>query len=254
MSKTVSLHGNITVVDGAGCGCSSDQITKPMGLGPAGSMSGGCCTGGLTYDEAAAVSVTIATVGNPGAQWVDIKALDQFTSIEFLRVVSSARIRLRINPTRPQITGVATVPPGGVTAGSATFTVTDATGVQYTAAVAFSGATNTPSLVVGAINAALAGAGAPFPPDGQIARLVAGVLVLVSPGIGPAAFVRLAAGAPVDLGLGTILVTVSGTSSDQPDTEGLVILQFPRSPNAPTKVQVSGTATVDIVAAGRVTA
>jgi hypothetical protein len=251
--KTVTLQGNITVVDGAGCGCSSGQITSPLGLGPPGSMSGGCCTGGLVYDEAAAVSVTIATVGLPGAQWVDIKALDQFTSIEFLRLVSSARIRLRINPTRPQLTGTTPIPGGGVVAGAATFTVTDSVGVQYAATVVFSGATNTPALVVGAINAALAGAGAPFPPDGQIARLVGGTLVIVSPGIGPAAFVQLAAGAPVDLGLGIILIRVSGTSSDMADTEGLVILQFPRSPNAPTKVQVSGTATIDIVAAGRVT-
>lgn len=256
MSKTVSIHGNLTVTDGAGCGgCSTDQVTKPLGLGPPGSMSSGCCTGGLTYDEAATFSTAIATVGAIGAQFVDLPALNAFTAIEFLRLVSSARIRLRINPTRPQMTGAAPLPVGGVVAGAATFTVTDSVGTQFVAAVNFSGATNTPALVVSAINSTLAAAGAPFPPDGQIARLsVTNALVIVNPGIGPASFLQLAAGAPIDLGLGVVLVRVSGTSSDLPDTEGLVVLQFPRSPNAPTKIQVSGTATLDIVAAGRVTA
>ena len=252
--KTVSIHGTMTIGDGAGCGCSSDQTTKPLGLGPAGSMSGGCCTGGMTYDEAATFSTSIATIGAVGAAFVDLPALNAFTAIEFLRLVSSARVRLRINPTRPQMTGVSPIPPTGVL-GAATLTVTDSVGTQYTATITFNFLTDTPATVAGAINAGLAAAGAPFPPDGQIARLSGtGAIVLVNPGIGPAAFLELAAGAPADLGLGVALVRVQGTASDLPDTEGLVILQFPRAPNAPTKIQVSGTATLDIVAAGRVTA
>lgn len=251
MSKTVAIRGSLLVSEGGCGGCSTDQTTKPVSLGGA---SGICCDAGLSYDESAAFSTAIQTVGAVGAAWADIPGLSQFTAIEFLRVVSSARIRLRFNATRPQLVATAPIPVGGVVAGAATFIVTNDTGTQYTATVTFSGATNTPALVMAAINAALAGAGAPFPPDGQIARLSGSTLSIINPGIGPAAFVQLAAGAPVDLGLGIVLVRVTGTAQDMPDTEGLTILQFPRSPNAPTRVQVSGVASLDIVAAGRVSA
>jgi hypothetical protein len=222
-----------------------------MGLG---GSSGLCCDAGLSYDQATAFSTSIATAGLVGAVFVDVPGLDQFTAIEFLRLVSTARVRLRVNPTRPQLTGATAIPAGGVVAGSATFTVTDSVGTQYTATVTFTGATNTPALVMGAINGALAAVGAPVPTGGQIARLSGTTLQIVNPGIGPSAFVELAAGAPVDLGLGVILVRATGTAQDLPDTEGIVVLQFPRSPNAPTKIQVSGVATLDIVAAGRTTA
>ena len=130
-----------------------------------------------------------------------------------------------------------------------------AIGTQYSSgAIAFGGGTNTPALVASAINAALAAAGAPAPTDGLWARLSANVLTVVPSGIGPSAFVQLAAGAPADLGLGVALVRATGTSSDTPDLEGLFLASFPRYPNAPIKVQVSGVASLDITAAGRVTA
>lgn len=249
MSKNVSIRGSLLVSEGACGGCSSDQSTKPLSLGG----SSGCCDAGLSYDHAVAFSTAIATVGLPGAAFVDVPALDAFTAIEFLQIESTARIRIRANPTRPQLTGAAPLPAGGVVAGAATFTVADQGGVQYVATVNFTAAQDTPALVVAAINGALAAAGAPIPAGG-LAKLSGTTLVIVAPGTGPSAFVQLAAGAPADLGLGVALVKVSGTAQDLPDTEGLVVLQFPRSPNAPTKIQVSGVATLDIVAAGRVTA
>lgn len=250
MSKNVAVMGTLSV--GEGCGGCSNEHSSPLALGGASGCGG--CSSGLSYDHAVEFSTAIATAGLVGAAFVDLPPLNQFTAIEFLKLSSTARIRLRLNPTRPTMTGATPLPGIGVQAGAATITVTDSTGTQYVATVNFTAAQNTPALVVAAINAALAAAGAPFPPDGQIARLSGTTLVLVSPGIGPAAFIQLAAGAPVDLGLGAALVRVTGTASDMPDTEGLVVLQFPRSPNAPTKIQVSGVATLEIVAAGRVTA
>lgn len=248
MSKNVSIRGSLLVSEGGCGGCSSDQTTKPLSLG-----GSGCCDAGLSYDHAVAFDTSVATIGAVGAAFVDVPGLDQFTAIEFLELESSARIRLRINPTRPQLLGALALPVGGVVAGAATFTVADQAGVQVAATVNFSGATNTPALVAAAINGALAAAGVPIPVGG-LAKLTGSTLIVLAPGTGPSAFVQLAAGAPGELGLGVILVRATGTASDLPDTEGLVVLQFPRSPNAPVKVQVSGVASLDIIAAGRVAA
>jgi hypothetical protein len=249
VSKTIAIRGSLLLSDGGCGGCSGDQTTKTLSIGG----SAVCCDGGQSYDQATSFSTSVATVGAVGAAFADIPGLDGFSAVEFLRVTSSAKVRFRFSASRPQLQGAA-LPGAGVTSGAATITATDSTGTQFAATVTFSGATNTPALVVSAINAALAAAGAPFPPGGQIARLSGGGVLLVCPGVGPSAYVELAAGAPAALGLGTVLVRVTGTAQDMPDTEGLVVLQFPRSPGAPTKVQVSGVASLDIVAAGRVTA
>lgn len=252
MSTNLSLRGQLAI--GGTCGCSGgDSTVRELKLGGA---SCGCCGGGsLSYDAVIpGDGLVVSTPGLIGQNFVDLPLLDSFTAIEFLRVEASAKVRLRFNPTRPQIVGTVALPVGGVTAGAATITATRSDGATIPVTVVFSGATNTPALVVSAINAAFGAAGAPQPPDGPIARLSGSFLALVNPAIGPQASIALAAGAPVDLGLGVVAVLVEGTSSDTPDFEGLYLSQFPRSPNAPTKVQVSGVATLDIVVAGRVTA
>ena len=248
MTDSIAIRGSLIRSPGPSCGCAACQATS-IGLG----SSGACCDAGLAYDKSAEFSWSVATAGAIGQAYADIPGLGQFTAIEFLYLVASAPVRLRLNPTRPQLVATAAIPGGGVVAGAATIIVTDATGVQYTATVTFTAGTSTPALVVGAINGALAAAGAPFPPDGQIARLgTGGLLAIVNPGIGPATFVDLAVGAPSGLGLGTAHVVDEGTAQDMPPVEGLVVLQFPRSPNAPAKIQVSGVASLDIIAAGRV--
>lgn len=248
--NNLSIRGAIIAGDACG-GCSSgDQATQQLGLGGA-----GCCDGGLTYDAVIpGDGLVVATAGLIGQNFVDLPIFDSFTAIEFLKVKSSSKVRFRFNPTRPTLTGSAPLPVGGVTAGSAVITATKSDGTTIPVTVNFSGASNMPALVVAAINAAFGAAGAPQPPDGPIARLSGSTLVLVNPGIGPSASLALDAGAPADLGLGVVAVSVVGTSQDTPDIEGLALMQFPRSPGAPTKVQVSGTATLDLIVAGRVTA
>lgn len=100
---------------------------------------------GLQYEGSVVTRITVATAGAVGAAFAPIDALNQFTSIEFLYLVSTARIRLR--STRPDL-----------------------------------------------------------------------------------------------------------TTTDSPDIEGIQIYQFPRAPNSPTAIEVSGVATLDIIAAGRVSA
>jgi hypothetical protein len=248
VTKTVSIRGSVGIGGDCGCGGSSGGPGLLLGLL-------GSCGDGLLYETAiSAPGVALATVGSLGQNWADVGLLDSFTSIELLALKSSAKIRLRIDPTRPALTGSISLPSGGVTSGAATFTVTDETGEEFTAAVTFSGSTTTPELVVAAINAAFGAAGTPQPPDTTIASLDDDFLVLTSPGLGPLASVQLDAGAPADLGLGTAAVTEEGTSFDEFDIEGLFVKQFPRYPGAPTKIQVSGTASIDFVVAGRTSA
>lgn len=250
--KKISINGTL-VVEPPGC-CSADRDSRVLALRPSG---GGCGCGdaGQTYDEASSFTAQVSTAGALGSVFADVPGLGAFTAIEFLRVHGgSGRYRLRFNPTRPQLVGTAPIPGGGVAAGAATITVTDSIGTPYAGAVAFGGGTNTPALVMAAINAALAAAGAPAPIDGLWARLSGSTITVVAPGTGPSAYVQLAAGAPADLGLGVALVRATGTSQDTPDLEGLYLAAFPRYPNAPVKVQVSGVASLDITAAGRVTA
>lgn len=45
-----------------------------------------------------------------------------------------------------------------------------------------------------------------------------------------------------------------GGTTTSPDIEGLQIYQFARSPNAPSAIEASGVATLDIIAAGRASA
>lgn len=249
--KKLSINGTL-IVEPPGC-CSADRDSRVLALRPAGGACG-CGDAGQTYDEAVSFAHTIATAGAVGAVFVDVPGLGAFTAFEFLRIQSVGRFRLRFNATRPQLVGSAPIPGGGVVAGAATFTVTDSVGTAYAATVNFGGGTNTPALVRDAINAALAAAGAPAPTDGLWARLTGSTITVAAPGTGPSAYVQLAAGAPADLGLGVALVRATGTSSDTPDMEGLYLSSFPRYPNAPIKVQVSGVASLDITAAGRVTA
>ena len=253
MAENVSVRGALTIGGGACGGCGGSATTLPLALGGAG---GACADAGLQYEAAIpAGSLTIATEGLIGQRWQDLDVTDQFRAIEFLRIlVVTGRVRVRFNPTRPVLTGAAVIPAGGVTSGAVTFTVTTSDGTTTPVTVTFSGGTNTPALVVAAINAAFGAAGVQPPPDMLIARLVSGVLGVSNPGIGQLAWIQQAAGAPVDLGLGTVLVRVDGTANVLPDLEGLALLQFPRSPNAPVKVQFSGAATIDIVVAGRVSA
>lgn len=248
--ETLSVRGT-TAIGGAGCGCGDGSgATRELVLGGA-----GACASGLQYESAIAAPVTVSTSGSVGQNWVDLPVADAFTAVEFLQVTSSARIRLRFNPTRPQIVGTVALPLTGVQTGTLNFTVTNDLGVASPVAVAFTASQNTPAAVALAINVAVAAAGVQPPSDGPVARLSAlNVLTLVNPGVGPLAVLTLAAGANALLGLGTVQVVVEGTVFEMPDTEGLVVLQFPRSPNAPTRVQVSGVASLDVVVAGRVSA
>jgi hypothetical protein len=249
--ETVSVSGT-TTIGGSSCGgCSgSGGCSEAIALGGA-----GACAGGLTYESAIAAPVTVSTAGLVGQNWVDLPVASGFTAIEYLQLATSSKVRLRFNPTRPQLVGSVALPLAGVQSGTLNFTVTTDGGVASPVAVTFTAGQSTPALVALAINVAVAAAGVQPPADGPVARVSGlGVLTLVNPGIGPLAVLTLAAGANVLLGLGTAQVIVEGTSSDTPDIEGLWISQFPRSPNAPVRVQISGVASIDLVVAGRVTA
>jgi hypothetical protein len=184
--------------------------------------------------------------------------LDAYAAIEFLRVFGSARYRLRFNPTQPQLVGTAAIPGGGVVAGAATFIVTDSVGTQYTSARSPSPPRRTRPRwwpgghQRGARRSRCARAHGWRRPVGAAGgqrahRRRAGHRADARSSSSPPAH-RLASGSA------SALVPQHGHVVRHPDLEGLFVASFPRDPNAPTKVQVSGVASLDITAAGRVTA
>lgn len=252
MTTSVGVRGQV-VIGGLCGGCGSNGATsRVLEL-----LGAGSCSGDLLYGGAVpADDISISTGGLIGQNWADVPVLDQFEAIELLVVSGSARYRLRFDPTTPKMTGSASIAAGGVTAGSATWVVADSTGVTTSVTAAFSGSTNTPAAVRNAVNAAFAAAGVAPPVAGGLwATLDASnVLSVVSSGIGATSYVEIQAGAPAGLQMGTVLTRVTGTETQTTDLEGLYVAQFPRDPDAPTKVQISGVATFDIIAAGRVSA
>jgi len=245
MSKTVEIAGTLTCSDGC---CTGGQFSSPnaidLGLGPKG------CASALFYQSAIRQDgVQVQTQGVVGDQFVDLDCLDGFDSIELLYLRSSAPVQLRLSPTRPEAVSVGAVPPTGFAAGVLGVRVRDEVGVEYLATVDFS---VTPAAdraaVVAALNGALGALGTPTPPGAPVVALNAdNGLTVTSPGLGPLSLAELQDAGPI-LG-GT--VTQQGAGFDEHPRTGLQVYEFERSPNAPTKIQISGTAVVDIFAAGR---
>jgi len=90
MAQNVAVNGSI-IVGGGVCVPASgvDQCVRQLLLG------GACADGGLAYQSSIVTKVSIATAGNVGDAFVALAALAQFSSIEFLFLQASARMRLR---------------------------------------------------------------------------------------------------------------------------------------------------------------
>lgn len=90
MAQTVDIQGTITTGDGI---CSpSGQVNQCVRA----LLLGGACAGvGLQYESTLVTRITVATAGAVGAAFVAIPALQQFTAIEFLYLLSNAQVQLR---------------------------------------------------------------------------------------------------------------------------------------------------------------
>jgi hypothetical protein len=242
VTDSLTLKGTLEVGGGAcasSCG-SADRSLRSLALR--------CSTGQVfqTLVETAA-PIRIATAGAVGASFVDLDLLGDLTSIEFLYMRSDAPILVRIGAAEPVLTGSAGTFPtlfaGGETlnlnfngvAVSVAFLVTDQTAVQCAAR----------------INAACALAGLATP---RASVLTTGQIQILGLGTGAASTLDVTGGT------GAATLGFAGTPSDTGEgadvpLHGTLLIEFPQagttSPPPPSRVQVSGVAGIQIVAAGR---
>lgn len=241
MAKSVNVRGSITHGSGLCCagvttGLSAESIE----------LAGSCGDEGVSYADVVTLAPVIATSGDIGQNFVRLGI--ELSEIEFLRVKSSARVRLRIDA-RPSTTlAVGGTYPTLFVGGEVVNWYLDQLPVIV---VTFSAGDQSVEQVAARFNAAAALAGAPTP----IVTVSNGQLLFTSPTASPSttasrnAFVVPSPAVSSTLGL-TLSTLTPGKGGDV-DIQGLAILQFPRSPNAPLRIDASGSATLDIIAAGR---
>lgn len=237
-SKTIELEGVLSI-GGDDCGCASDgeNVTRR-------SLALRCSQ----YYQAAQstdVPVRVATLGAIGSAWVDMPCTGGLISIEFLMLKSTQPVRVRIGAAPAKVTGSGGVFPTGFV-GAETLTLTiDGVAVS----VAFLSGDQTAAQVAARINAAAALAGLTAPrcvvaSSGQLE--ISGVLT------GTQGSVNITGGTGrATLGLATGIVYGSGADHD---VYGLFVNEFPSYPDAPSRIQISGQATISVVAAGRTAA
>lgn len=241
MSGSVNISGSVSV-DGSGCasacgGAAADRTV--VGLGD------GCAK---TYETVLSTAnpISVSTVGALGAAWAELDFLSELEEIEFLLVRSSSQVVLRIGAAAAVLTGVGGVFPSGFAGGETLIGTLDGTAFTVT----FTAAAQTAAQVATEINGALALLGIATPratvaASGQIA--IEGVLtgaagtVTTTGGTGAAA-----------IGLGAASAVGDG---EDIGINGLFLSEFVRrdSTFTPTRIQVSGSASLTIVAGGRTT-
>lgn len=243
MSGQLNLRGTLEV-NGLNCvtscppGSAPDRHTLGLSLGE-------CPTKQFETICECPTPMPISTPGLIGSVFVDVPLLEEFTAIEFLLLQTNAQVIVRINAAAARLLGVGGVFPTTFAGGETLNFTVDGTAI----AVVFTVAAQAAQDVVNEINAAAALAGLTDMPasvdvSGQIA--LGGILtgaagtVAVTGGTGAAALGF--AGTPSAVGGG-----------DDVSVQGIAVLEFPRSPNAPTRIQLSGIAQVEILAAGRST-
>jgi len=242
MAQSISVRGSI-VAGSSLCtsGGGVNQLVRELALA-------GGCSDGLPFNSVVSGSVSIATAGALGAEFVELDILRDLGEIEFLYVMTSARVRLRIDA-RPSTTlAVGGIYPTLFVGGESVDWYLDALAVIP---VTFDAGDQSVEQVAARFNAAAALAGAPTPrvtvSNGQLLFTSAVASPISSESRN--AFVISAPAVATRLGLTTPTLT-PGKGGDV-ELCGLGMLQFPRSPNAPVRIDASGNATIEIIAAGR---
>jgi hypothetical protein len=242
VTDSVALKGTLTIGGGTcvsgGCGGAGDQSVKSLALR---------CASGQVFQTVVetASPIAISTPGLIGAAFADLDILGDLTSIELLYVRTDRQILLRVGAAPAVVTGVGGLFPT-LFVGGETLTLTiDGTPVS----VAFLVGDQTAAQCAARINAACALAGLATPravvaSSGQIA--ISGVLtgaqgtVVVTGGTGAAA-------------LGMTGLSAVGLGADVP-VYGTMLIEFgvagQTSPPLPSRIQVSGLASITVVAAG----
>lgn len=244
MSKRITASGKLTIQSDTtvtGQGADSRQLT----LGP-----GGASTGERFVEETASNAPEVATTGDPGDAFESLSAVDSLSEVQMLYVRTNAQIVLRLYALAATLQATAGSFPTGFGGGETSTITIDGTAVVVT----FDVADQTAIQVAARINAAAALAGLVTPRasvvNGQL-KITGVSTAVASSGVGQ---ITADTGAPsVTLGLAPATSPTSVDAQGQDVTvDGLFISEFPRTGTRTlTKVQVSGQATLDVVAAGR---
>lgn len=239
MTATLTLRGTLEVSGGncvSSCGGgAADRHVQSLSLGEC---------GGVIYETAVQTpaKIAIATAGAIGQNFVDLDILQQLGSIEFLAAETDNDLIFRIGAGVATLLGTGGTFPTGF-AGGETLNL-DFDGVAV--AVAFLVGDQTAADCAARINAACALAGLATPR----ATVVSGQLQITGLVTGVAAEVSVTGGT----GAATIgfpgTPSANGTGNDV-RVNGLLMMQFSRYPNAPTRIMVSGTAGLELTAAGK---
>lgn len=238
MAKTISSNGTLTVTDST-CSSGAGQTTRNLSLG----RGGDACSGEKSVGASVCSQVTIDTL-----DFVDLDGLDALSEILFLYLRSSADATLRLYALPASALAVSGVFPTTFAGGETLLVTID--GVLVT--VTFDVADQSAAQCAARINAALALAGYTTPlasvVSGQIQVLGVATKVGAS-GVGELSFAGTGA---AQLGLDTgSSPTITQAAGQDTLISGLYMAEFPVTSGAPTKAQISGSATIDLVAGGR---
>jgi len=239
MSATVTLKGTLEVSGGScvtACGSgSSDRHVQSLSLGEC---------GGVVFETAVQTpaKIAVATAGVIGQNFIDLDILLQLSSIEFLTVETDNDLILRVGAAFASLLGTGGTFPTGFGGGETLTVDFDGTPVTTT----FDVADQSAAQCAARINAAFALAGLSTPR----ASVVGGQIQIdgVLTGVGATVSVTGGTGAAVLGFAGTPSATGAGNDIR---VNGIFMALFSRFPNAPTRIMVSGTAGVELTAAGK---
>lgn len=243
MSKLVEASGTLTIqsdISVTGQGRDTRQLT----LGP-----GGSSTGQRYFEAVASAQPELATPGAVGAAFEDLDPLDGLSEIQLLFLRSSAQVVLRFYALPAEAQAVGGIYPTAFGGGEQLIAVIDGVTVTTTFDIADQSALQ----CAARINAACALAGLATPRASVVGGQlhIDGLATAVgSGGVGQLSFSGTGS-TRLGLAAGTS-PTITEAQGQDVTVDGLALFELPRTGSRIlTKVQVSGQASLDVVAAGR---
>jgi len=235
-TKQIELNGSLVITN-------SGTNTKPVALGVGSTTT-------RTYEQVLTDQDEISTTGGvTGGVFQDLACVSQLSEILFLYIKSDNSIIVRLYAVPASALATSGTYPTGFVGGETLITTIDGVAVTTT----FTNGAQTLDQVVNEINASMALNGIASPravaSNGQL--LINGVSTAVgASGDGQLSFAGTGA-AQLGMDAGSS-PTITDAQGQDVAKAGLYLDEFPSSGSlAPTAVQISGTATIDVVAAGR---
>lgn len=237
MGKTITLQGSLDIGGDpcGGCGPGGDRTLRGLSLR-------GCSSAFFQGAESTDIDIQITTPGLIGQNWTALPMTADFIGVEFLKVTSNQPVRLRIGAAPAIVAPTAGVYPTSFSGGETLVFTLDGVSVS----VAFLIGDQSAAQVAARINAECALAGLATP----VASVsTGGQLVLTGKLTGLQGSIVIVSGSALTR-LGLAAGTTFGSGQDV-DVYGTFMNEFPPYPIAPARIQISGVASISVVAAGR---